>query len=452
MVLRCPYCLDDLLPEDVVVRCGSCRTPHHRACFRENEGCTSIGCDGVAEVDAGPSLYIRPALKVGILAGQEVAFGPFKLVWRRLATAARSPGTRIPRPWCRLSMDGTELREGESMRGRAVLHLPQATRIRQLELRLSQGLRAPVPLAEVQLVALRGWFAAPLSLSAGSHPFELELRAPPITPHVDPFQLELSCTRGVMEERLLSERLPLFLLQRPLLRPPEERPEPRPAAASAVRLPAPQVALHPQGPAAPAPPIPPPVHAPEPFDPFSGPPLPPWDPFASGSPALGADAWRNLGLRQRGNGAHPRTIPVRFAVPPGRPGPTLELHAPERVTSRELPVAISGGGPFLSLNLAVQVELVRPGGVPVPVAGLPATEEVRLLGHDALDARRYGPEGLELLLEIAPQHLEALRQARAGGLAHNAALRLHLALDGLGADGRVRASASRAVTVLPARD
>ena len=50
---RCPYCLDDLVGKERVIRCVSCRTPHHAVCFDENGGCVAFGCGGLGQRDAG---------------------------------------------------------------------------------------------------------------------------------------------------------------------------------------------------------------------------------------------------------------------------------------------------------------------------------------------------------------------------------------------------------------
>lgn len=474
MALRCPYCLDDLLPQDAAVRCEVCRTPHHQACFREHEGCTSIGCAGVGAIDAGPSLYLRPALRLG--QGEAIPqhpLGPFRLIWRRLQFVPRSLDgwqARQEQPWCRLQLHATEVREGAVLGGRASLFLPVAARLRRLELRLSQGIARPQLVARVSLIGRKRWLAAPAMLPAGLHPFELELRAPPITPHVDPFVCELVGTQSALQERLVSERQVLFLLQRAIAPvadgpPAMIRPPIRPAA--------PPPLMHPAGPGGSAGLGGGAFVAPGRADPFAPAPasvplartggeLPaagifplaqapaaapaaaadPFDPFAGGS---SRDGWRLLPLRARDNGVAPRSIAARYLGLAA--GGELTLSAPDRLTARELAVTISGGAPLLSLTLAVVTELVRPGGQAVAAPGLPTTEEVRLLGHEGLEAGRYGPESLELRLEVAPEHLQALERARADG-AHNAALRFKLALDGLGADGRVRASATRTVTVV----
>ena len=40
----CPYCRSGFEPEDEVVVCDACATPHHADCFAENGGCTVFGC------------------------------------------------------------------------------------------------------------------------------------------------------------------------------------------------------------------------------------------------------------------------------------------------------------------------------------------------------------------------------------------------------------------------
>jgi hypothetical protein len=49
----CPFCRDTLLDDDEVLRCGTCETRLHAACFRENGlACTVLGCGGRAVVSA----------------------------------------------------------------------------------------------------------------------------------------------------------------------------------------------------------------------------------------------------------------------------------------------------------------------------------------------------------------------------------------------------------------
>lgn len=53
----CPYCRAPVeAPEDEVVECPGCGTPHHADCFQENGGCTVFGC--TAAPAAEPKLSI----------------------------------------------------------------------------------------------------------------------------------------------------------------------------------------------------------------------------------------------------------------------------------------------------------------------------------------------------------------------------------------------------------
>ena len=40
----CPFCKTAITAEDEVMVCPSCATPHHKACWDENKGCTTFGC------------------------------------------------------------------------------------------------------------------------------------------------------------------------------------------------------------------------------------------------------------------------------------------------------------------------------------------------------------------------------------------------------------------------
>jgi hypothetical protein len=46
---QCPFC-HDALGALAVVFCTGCATPHHEACFAENEGCALLGCGATASV------------------------------------------------------------------------------------------------------------------------------------------------------------------------------------------------------------------------------------------------------------------------------------------------------------------------------------------------------------------------------------------------------------------
>ncbi len=40
----CPFCKTAITADDEVTVCPSCATPHHKACWDENKGCTTFGC------------------------------------------------------------------------------------------------------------------------------------------------------------------------------------------------------------------------------------------------------------------------------------------------------------------------------------------------------------------------------------------------------------------------
>jgi hypothetical protein len=40
----CPYCQSAILLQQDPFVCPTCKTPHHRECWRENGGCTTYGC------------------------------------------------------------------------------------------------------------------------------------------------------------------------------------------------------------------------------------------------------------------------------------------------------------------------------------------------------------------------------------------------------------------------
>ena len=45
----CPYCKGVFSEDDDVVVCSECEMPHHKACWMENQGCTTFGCTGTIE-------------------------------------------------------------------------------------------------------------------------------------------------------------------------------------------------------------------------------------------------------------------------------------------------------------------------------------------------------------------------------------------------------------------
>ncbi|MGE5532277.1 MAG: RING finger protein [Bacteroidota bacterium] len=56
----CPYCRFPLKPGEQVMTCPACKVPHHADCWRENQGCTTYGCQGVS---ATPAASAPPVLR-----------------------------------------------------------------------------------------------------------------------------------------------------------------------------------------------------------------------------------------------------------------------------------------------------------------------------------------------------------------------------------------------------
>lgn len=46
----CPYCRFPIKPGEEIVVCPECEVPHHADCWDENDGCTTYGCTGGAQV------------------------------------------------------------------------------------------------------------------------------------------------------------------------------------------------------------------------------------------------------------------------------------------------------------------------------------------------------------------------------------------------------------------
>lgn len=40
----CPFCKTKITENDEVIICSTCNTPHHKKCWEENKGCTTLGC------------------------------------------------------------------------------------------------------------------------------------------------------------------------------------------------------------------------------------------------------------------------------------------------------------------------------------------------------------------------------------------------------------------------
>jgi hypothetical protein len=460
---RCPYCLDDIHADEEPVRCAKCRTPHHSACFQENQVCVAYGCLSREEVPAGLSLFRKPLITLHHQANQEEPLGPFVLGWKVLPPVPEQrPPWRCPPAYARMSLEGREVREGEVLRGRAVIYTPKPLSFKRIDLCLLQGIARPEPVARLSLGDQEALRLDEGELPIGSHPFYLELQAPSTTGPVDPYLLEVVLVRGVLRGEVRSLPLPLFLLEqryapprlpepagRPLAEPPG-RGIPIRVAARDGAAPAglPGVA----GPGEPAPLfMPPPAHA-------RGASPPAWhtvveegDPRRDRGRELLAGGWTELPVvSPSGIFSHDeatgRTIAARFfRCPSDDTSPNVQV--PTLLATPELPVRITGGARIGSMSVAVHYEVVRPGGLEVMAPGFPATEEVRVLGSGALDAARFNglSEGIELLVRIPRQRLQALARARTDG-AHNATLRLRVALDAIEQGGRVVPCPTRTIT------
>lgn len=445
---RCPYCLDDIRADEEPVRCAKCRTPHHSACFQENQVCVAYGCLSREEVPAGLSLFRKPLITLHHQANREEALGPFMLGWKVLPPVPEQrPPWRCPPSYARMSLEGREVREGEVLRGRAVIYTPKPLSFKRVDLCLLQGIARPEPIARLTLGDQNDLQLHDGELPIGSHPFYLELQAPSTTGPVDPFLLEVVLVRGVLRGEVRSLPLPLFLLEQRYApqrlpdapgRPIEQGREP--ARGMPIRV-APR-----DGPAL--------------VFPHDAPAVQP--PAAHGHTIvedgrderrreLLAGGWVELpvvspsGLFDADE-ATGRTIAARFFRCPSD-GATPSVQVPTLLATPELPVRITGGARIGSLCVAVHYEVVRPGGAEVSAPGFPATEEARVLGDGALDVARFNglAEGIELMVRIPRQRLQALARARSGG-AHNATLRLRVALDAIEMGGRVVTCPTRTIT------
>ena len=442
--LRCPYCLDDLTSEDQTVRCSDCRTPHHDDCFRENAGCVAFGCSGREQVKGGQSIFLKPAIRIHHEPTAEINFGPFSLGYRKLVSIPeKRPPQRCPDAYARLTFELREIREGETSRGRGVIYVSEETAFKRVDLHLFQGIQRPQQVGRVTLLHARE-LGKKAVFRRGSHPFYLELMAPAAIPFMDPFQFELVLVRGLFHE-VRSLPLPLYLLQRRFQRNPPELPRIHVAARP------PEIAIQPRPPSGRLPDVFPPE--PDPFaqgDPFADAPDPfAADPFAPPSVANGWCTVPVTSLQSMFDSGGPtgRSVQARFCPIPGSEASDgLTVDAPSMPLTPEFPVRIGGGGAIECLNVAIQYELVRPGGEEVDHPGFPCMEELRLFGAGALEPSSYGNgTGVEMIVSVPSERLTALADARSG-IAHNAALRLHIAVDAIDGEGRVLPGVSRSVT------
>jgi hypothetical protein len=194
---RCPYCLDDLVGVERVVRCVSCRTPHHAVCFDEHGGCVAFGCGGVGAADAGQSIMLRkPKIELGArwrevplfpLVDRVVRFRPAKRIDDEDHASAINP-------WVRISLEQEKLYPGQDLKARVVVALTRDTVVRRLEVRifdepldpddrrepeprlLAARILGRQPLAMGTLVRSMLGLAKPYSrLRPGLHPYQVEV-------------------------------------------------------------------------------------------------------------------------------------------------------------------------------------------------------------------------------------------------------------------------------------
>jgi hypothetical protein len=379
------------------------------------------------DVPSGLSIYGRQVIQIEHSAvSNRTELGPFSLGFKRLPRLPehRADRSDLPPPHARLTIESHEIREGGQVCGRGVVYVPEETSFRRIDLRLYQGIRHRQLVVRVALVGgkEKGLLGGPPLLEPGSHPFYLELAAPAVTPWVDPFQLELALVRGLFAE-VRSTLLPLYLLPRREEAPPAPPPPP------AIRI-------VPRQPPPPAEPDPKPVALEPPPAALAIPPPEGWCPVQVSTAGHLYDSGESTG----------RMVKARFYRAPAEQPDRLTLEAPSIPITPEFTVRIHGGSRLNSLNLAIHYELVRPGGAEVSLPGFPVTEETRLLGERALDPSGYGDgSGVQVLIRVPTERLAALAQARKA-VAHNAALRLHLALDAIDRKGRVVPSSTRSVT------
>lgn len=422
--------------------------------------CVAYGCLSREEVPAGLSLFRKPLITLHHQATKEEALGPFILGWKVLPPVPEQrPPWRCPPSYARMSLEGREVRDGQVLRGRAVIYTPKPLSFRRIDLCLLQGIARPEPVARLTLGDPDALRLHDGELPTGSHPFYLELQAPATTGPVDPFLLEVVLVRGVLRGEVRSLPLPLFLLEQRYA--PPRQPElaarqlPEPAArAIPIRVAARDGApLGGDGPGDGD--RPPPLFLPPPAQGRAAS-APAWNTIVEeGSIERGrellAGGWVELPVVSPSGIFSPdestgRTIAARFFRCPSD-GASPSVQVPTLLATPELPVRITGGARIGSLCVAVHYEVVRPGGAEVSAPGFPATEEARVLGSGALDAARFNSlsEGIELIVRIPRQRLQALARARTNG-AHNATLRLRIALDAIEAGGRIVTCPTRTIT------
>ena len=96
----CPFCKTAITAEDEVMVCPSCATPHHKACWDENKGCTTFGCSEQHYVAQGTN-PIDVCKKCGAALGDGQDFCP------KCGTPKNAPDKNI------CAKCGTELADGQ---------------------------------------------------------------------------------------------------------------------------------------------------------------------------------------------------------------------------------------------------------------------------------------------------------------------------------------------------
>jgi hypothetical protein len=179
-----------------VVRCVSCRTPHHAVCFDEHGGCVAFGCGGVGKSDAGQSIMIkRPTIAIGARWREAVLHPGDRVV--RFRTVARIAEEDVPPKGSRvrLSFEHEKLYAGQDLKGRIVVAVTRDTVVRNLEVRvydeptdpIRDARGAPARLLAARLIgrppfargsrlrAVIGLARPRTRLRAGHHPFQIEI-------------------------------------------------------------------------------------------------------------------------------------------------------------------------------------------------------------------------------------------------------------------------------------
>lgn len=264
---RCPYCLDDLVGKERVVRCMSCRTPHHAVCFDEHGGCVAFGCGGLGKADAGQSIMLRrPLLELGArwrevslqpLRGQVVRYRPAK----RVASEEPDSGDGPIGPWVRLSLEQESLYANQDVKARVVVAVTRDTVVRRLELRVFDEPLDPDGFNEDEPRLLTARILGRAPFTHGSYMksvLGLASPYPRLRPGMHPYQIEIPRlfgnivnrgeTRliqvGVVLERVGAQTVASPRVTVQLVAPPPREPEPVVLRSSAVGDPAHAMILH----------------------------------------------------------------------------------------------------------------------------------------------------------------------------------------------------------------